>query len=568
MISYAQNFEDVMLWRALGHVKRGFYIDVGANDATVDSVTRFFYEQGWRGINIEPVGQWYKQLEQQRPRDINLQLAAGAEQGEFLLYEIPDTGLSTTSKTIAEQHKTLRGLEAVESTVKVRALTDICQDYHVAPIHFLKIDVEGAEKQVLEGLDLTLIRPWIILVESTLPGTEEESFADWEPALLAADYAFVWFDGLNRYYVANEKSALKDNFVKPVNIFDGFQMSGQGTSPLQQQVGDNNLHNQQLANQLVQSEDEKVQLNAQLDQVNVALAETKQQQAQQAEQLSAEQLKTEQLSEQHDQANVALAETKQQKEHQQAQQAEQLSAEQLKTEQLSAQLDQANEASAEKLRLVSELRGEQAVLQNKLDELNHSSHHWWTTAQALEAQKQQLIRAQDTLQAKVDELNFTGHHWWARADVAEQRVTALEKSLSWRITLPLRLPLALLMLLFRSGKRGLIAIIKWPFTWFMSVILKRPILAKKVNQRLLNLPWLHHLLVQQAKDTGLYSESEVAVERVPEIASVVTGSPTELVVQRVINQEENIDFDRFNRGSIDIYQQLKVALELKQKEIS
>ena len=26
-ISYAQNFEDVMLWRALKHVEKGFYID-------------------------------------------------------------------------------------------------------------------------------------------------------------------------------------------------------------------------------------------------------------------------------------------------------------------------------------------------------------------------------------------------------------------------------------------------------------------------------------------------------------------------------------------------------------
>ena len=29
-ISYAQNFEDVMLWRALKHISEGFYIDIGA----------------------------------------------------------------------------------------------------------------------------------------------------------------------------------------------------------------------------------------------------------------------------------------------------------------------------------------------------------------------------------------------------------------------------------------------------------------------------------------------------------------------------------------------------------
>ena len=54
-VSHAQNFEDVMLWRALCHVRRGFYIDVGAADSSLYSVTRAFYDQGWCGINIEPV---------------------------------------------------------------------------------------------------------------------------------------------------------------------------------------------------------------------------------------------------------------------------------------------------------------------------------------------------------------------------------------------------------------------------------------------------------------------------------------------------------------------------------
>jgi len=51
-ISYAQNFEDVMLWRALGHVSAGRYIDVGAQDPVVDSVSKAFYEHGWRRIHV------------------------------------------------------------------------------------------------------------------------------------------------------------------------------------------------------------------------------------------------------------------------------------------------------------------------------------------------------------------------------------------------------------------------------------------------------------------------------------------------------------------------------------
>ncbi len=35
-ISHAQNFEDVILWRALKHVQNGFYIDVGAQDPVIE----------------------------------------------------------------------------------------------------------------------------------------------------------------------------------------------------------------------------------------------------------------------------------------------------------------------------------------------------------------------------------------------------------------------------------------------------------------------------------------------------------------------------------------------------
>ncbi|MCZ8377233.1 MAG: hypothetical protein O9342_17815 [Beijerinckiaceae bacterium] len=42
-VSYAQNFEDVILWRALRTVEQRHYIDIGANDPVFDSVSFGFY---------------------------------------------------------------------------------------------------------------------------------------------------------------------------------------------------------------------------------------------------------------------------------------------------------------------------------------------------------------------------------------------------------------------------------------------------------------------------------------------------------------------------------------------
>jgi len=153
-ISYAQNYEDVMLHRALKDVGQGFYIDVGAYDPIIDSVTKAFYDAGWRGINIEPVSEWHEKLQQDRPEDINLQLAVGERKGDINFYEVVGTGLSTMDEAIANRHAQEQGFELKKYKVPVVRLTTICKQYAQSDIHFLKIDAEGAELSILQGLDL------------------------------------------------------------------------------------------------------------------------------------------------------------------------------------------------------------------------------------------------------------------------------------------------------------------------------------------------------------------------------------------------------------------------------
>ena len=87
MISYAQNFEDVMLARALESVERGFYIDIGAWHPDRHSVTRHFYELGWNGINVEPGRTYFSLLKRRRPRDLNLNLAVSSHLGPVRFHE-------------------------------------------------------------------------------------------------------------------------------------------------------------------------------------------------------------------------------------------------------------------------------------------------------------------------------------------------------------------------------------------------------------------------------------------------------------------------------------------------
>lgn len=223
-ISYAQNYEDVMLYRALKDIPHGFYIDVGANDPTENSVTKAFYKRGWRGINIEPIPECIQKFYDERLRDVNLPVAVGNYSGESVIHHVVGaSGLSTHDFSIAKEFTKQFNCSLKKITVPIRTLDSICEEHKISQIHFLKIDVEGAEKSVLEGFSLTHLRPWIIVIESTEPTKPIPTHHAWEDLLIQRNYQFVYFDGLNRFYIATEQLHLASAFNAPPNYFDNFK---------------------------------------------------------------------------------------------------------------------------------------------------------------------------------------------------------------------------------------------------------------------------------------------------------------------------------------------------------
>ncbi|SDH63654.1 FkbM family methyltransferase [Paraburkholderia phenazinium] len=225
IVSYAQNFEDVMLWRALSQVKNGFYIDVGAQHPVIDSLSKAFYEKGWRGIHVEATPVYAELLRQDRPDETVLQVALAASNGMLSFYEVPETGLSTGDAEIALRHRE-RGLTVRELVVPCVTLADVFAKAGDRDVHWLKVDVEGMERAVLEGWGDSPCRPWLVVVESTLPNTQIETHEAWESLLLERGYSFVYFDGLNRFYVCETHAHFATTFRAGPNVFDGFALSG------------------------------------------------------------------------------------------------------------------------------------------------------------------------------------------------------------------------------------------------------------------------------------------------------------------------------------------------------
>jgi len=207
--SYAQEYEDIVLYIVLRGVNEIFYIDIGANDPTYLSVTKFFYLEGGHGINVEPLRDKCKALEEERTRDINLCIGVGASEGEMELI-CAGTGSTFSLETVKES-----GLEnCSRHKKKILTLTQIYERYcrENQQVHFCKIDVEGYEKEVLEGCDFKIFRPWVFVIEAKKPGTTIPCYERWENILMKNGYIFGYESGINRYYVDSRKEHLLENF--------------------------------------------------------------------------------------------------------------------------------------------------------------------------------------------------------------------------------------------------------------------------------------------------------------------------------------------------------------------
>ncbi len=226
LISYAQNGEDVRLWRAFATVELPVsghftYVDVGAHHPFDLSITASLYSLGWRGILVEADPDFAAELRRHRPGDQIVEMAAGDHAGEITFYRVAGTGLGTVSEAEARAAGA-SGFEVAEFTVATAALNQIVESTIGidSPIHFMSIDVEGAEPLVLAGLDLNVIRPWVVCIEAIDAATLEPNHAAWESQLLDRNYINAAFDGINRWYVAREHVELAELIAVPLNSID------------------------------------------------------------------------------------------------------------------------------------------------------------------------------------------------------------------------------------------------------------------------------------------------------------------------------------------------------------
>lgn len=167
-LSYSQEGEDLVLKRLFEGRKDGFYVDIGAHHPYRFSNTALFYENGWRGINIDPNPGTAINFDRYRPRDVNLELAINNTSEPLDFYIFNEPALNTFDSEAAAEHISSSKWELVHKiSVQQKTLSEVL-DRHLpqgVKIDFMTIDVEGIGYDVLTSNDWNKYLPDVVLIE-------------------------------------------------------------------------------------------------------------------------------------------------------------------------------------------------------------------------------------------------------------------------------------------------------------------------------------------------------------------------------------------------------------------
>lgn len=161
---YSQHNQDRWLEENVFHgLKRGVFVDVGAHDGKTLNNTLFFEEtHQWTGVNIEPIPFVFEQLEKNRPLGKNINVAIAEKEGDFpfLLNDGYTEMLSGLQEYFDERHKSRISRENAHfkgnttiTNIPCRRLDNLLREHSISRIHYLSVDVEGAEFSVIKSID-------------------------------------------------------------------------------------------------------------------------------------------------------------------------------------------------------------------------------------------------------------------------------------------------------------------------------------------------------------------------------------------------------------------------------
>ena len=162
--SYSQFGEDAYILEFLASkgIHKGIYVDVGANHPSSISNTYLLYCNGYSGIVIEPNKELINLFRIFRKRDIPICVGCSDKAGiaKFFVSKTPVVSTFTTEHQFYSEKNT-----ASIELMPLLTLDDCLKNLDLTRIDFLSIDVEGMNRQVIEGATSTINKTFLLCVE-------------------------------------------------------------------------------------------------------------------------------------------------------------------------------------------------------------------------------------------------------------------------------------------------------------------------------------------------------------------------------------------------------------------
>lgn len=187
----------------LGHVSQGVFVEIGANDGVYLSNTYFFEKaRNWSGIAVEPLPEAYKKLKENRAciaingcvSDFDGETRFFAIEGRCeMLSGMPDRYGKGHVRRVRKNLKR-HGATAREIVVPCYTLATLLERHGIGRVHYLSIDTEGGELDILRSIDFQRNVIDVISVENNYFDSSTENL------MRANGYELVAIAGVDEIY--------------------------------------------------------------------------------------------------------------------------------------------------------------------------------------------------------------------------------------------------------------------------------------------------------------------------------------------------------------------------------
>lgn len=167
---YGQHKEDYYL-SLLFPIDDGICVEIGAYDGQSLSNTYYFEQKGWRCLCIEPIPLSFEKCSNIRNECVNCCISdIDGDNKEFNVFHIGDNLCAISSlkpdKRLIDSHQDIITNQTIYY-LKVRSCNSLFSEINFPKkIHFISIDTENTEFDVLKGLDLCTYDIKLLLIEN------------------------------------------------------------------------------------------------------------------------------------------------------------------------------------------------------------------------------------------------------------------------------------------------------------------------------------------------------------------------------------------------------------------